>query len=296
LKNAARAKSKAENNITPLGYTSKRKQKLVYKGDKDINIKEIYSSEDEFKETSRFGDKKFKDRIINDSNEVQKSINKVMMHQINDERNDFSDLSDQNMRQIMEDQIQDETISLSVITKPKNEKKNKHTKLNSIKESKYAVLEKMNNSALNKGDFSNISKIDRHNISGLSQSYDIFAGNNITPIPAVRENSSLSNNRYMLKQGVSKSDLSASFLRDKIDKSHSVIKNPYGNDYAAPNFGVSYPKANPNSIHQFNISNQSSNIRNNKVSRSHSDMSMKDRSSISRIFQPSPGKLHDISN
>ena len=53
----SRAKSKAENNITPLGFTKIDNQQYIYtRNDRELEIKEGNSSgEEDFKETSRFG-------------------------------------------------------------------------------------------------------------------------------------------------------------------------------------------------------------------------------------------------
>jgi len=204
---------------------------------------------------------------------------------------DFSEGSLEDIKKIIEEDVPDDTLSLSIITKEKP-----HTK-DIIKQKTKTILDQITNSRLRKGDFSNISHIEKQNISGLSHSYEIFTNSNITPAPGVNQNSSLANNRYALMQGISKSDLSTSFIRQKIERSDLGEDRPYGKDYTPPpNFGNNYPRIDPNAFRKSSLPGDNSKSRVRKVSQSQNSMSALERSSISRIFQPSPSKIPDLSN
>ncbi|CAI2386471.1 unnamed protein product [Moneuplotes crassus] len=279
IKACSRARSKMDK-ITPLGYKNDGRNQHIFTNDgKDMEIKEDNSSgeEEELKATSRFGEKLAK--TID-----QQSKDKSKIFPMKEENEDFSDSNIEDIKKVIEGEIPDDTLSLSNITKEKPKK---------IDEKKVSGLDKFNSSQMRKGDFSNISKIDKQNISGLSHSYDMFTNSNITPLQQLREKSSLVNNRYAIMNGISKSELSTSFIKQKIERSDLGDSR---NDYTPPPHfgGGAYPKIDPdahNALHK-----SLSRSRDHNMSKSHSSAKGDRRTSNSRIFQPTPQKIHDGSN
>lgn len=254
------------------------------------------SDEDEYRETSRFGEghNKFKTMDATNKAAFKNGVNITQIRQPREgqgQKNDFSDFTDENLQRVIEGDIPDETLSLSNVTKER-QTKSKISK-NSKKEKKYKIMDKINTAALRKGEFSQISKIERGNNSGMSHSYDFFTNANITPIPAFREHSSYSNNRYALKQGISKSDLSTSFVKNPnrqklLDSGHErffrVDKTP------TATFGLkNHSMIDPIAQTKFNLRHPSHGVFAEELYKSQSDIS-NHRSSVSRIFQPEPEK------
>ena len=120
----------------------------------------------------------------------------------------------------------DHTLSLSNIAQIQKEpstlkKKSKRKKSNK----KYEVRGKFLLAQSTGAEFAELSQIEKLNNSNLSHSYDFFTNAKIISNQIDGNNkSSYSNNRYKLKQDISKSDLSASYLiqNNKVSNENKV--------------------------------------------------------------------------
>ena len=94
-----------------------------------------------------------------------------------------------------------------------------------------------------------MSKIDQFNNSGVSHSYDFFTNVDVGGFQLQNNRSHHSNNRYELKLGISKSDLSASYVvshnkNSRIKKEDEFYKTEFP---TAKLFGgEDYPMIDPN--------------------------------------------------
>jgi len=208
-------------------------------------------------------------------------------------KNDFSDFTDDNIQKVLNGEFNDDTLSLSYMGKEKSPKPSNNQNPKSNKK-KYEIIGKVD-AAFKKGDYSQLSKIGRADNSGLSHSYDFFTSKNMTPVPGIQNDSRFSNNRYILKQGISKSDLSASFVK-RPNKASFEGQSPHRLIHPErtppPSFGVNnfniMSHDNPSMSFKDHQGSQYQNA--NELSKSQSNLSQ-GRSSVSRIFQPTPQRL-----
>lgn len=287
-----RAKSTTANVITPLAFSNKPNNKplILTKDSKHGAPEEADTSdEDEYRETSRFGERQNKFKTIDHVKPIlrNRAINEKAPRE--EKKNDFSDFTDSNISKILDLQNPDETLSLSNMTK-EHIHKNKPAK-HSKKKKKYEILEKIKNAKTYKKGVSQISKIEKQNNSGLSHSYDFFTNTNITPIPDHYNPSSYTNNRYALREDVSKSELSASLMMNPnryLEMRESMKKH----DHTPPPAYGSYnqPLVDLRDNQKVLIQNASRGMSFDNVSKSGSEMSQA-KASVSRIFQPSPQRL-----
>ena len=186
----------------------------------------------------------------------------------------------------------DHTLSLSNIAQIQKEpstlkKKSKRKTSNK----KYEVRGKFLLAQSTGAEFAELSQIEKLNNSNLSHSYDFFTNAKIISNQIDGNNkSSYSNNRYKLKQDISKSDLSASYLIQNNKVSNENKVNGFYKTEISPIellWGGDYPMINPKIKPNMNTRNERKDmISSGRNSKSNSEFSQK-RSSISRIFQPS---------
>jgi hypothetical protein len=250
-----------------------------------------FSVIDENKETSRFGKKNnFKTLVEKDIIKKDFRLEKIKPVK-SDDINDFSNFTDENIKYVIEGNIPDETLSLSNITKEKA-KDVKVFKNSKMSRQKYEMIGKIK--ARYREDFSQLSKIDKGNHSGLSQSYDYYANANMTPLAYLKDNSSYYN-KYALKQGISKSDLSASFpiqYANNSSNEHTPKQNFHPERTPPPTFGAKDFKFMNNEI-EIDDFRPYKDKRKHNESKNRSNLS-EVRSSVSRIFQRSPDRISDL--
>lgn len=292
LKHAGRARSTAQNNITPLGYASKPNQYILTRDGRDMTVEDQDSSAiDERKETSRFGEMNhFK--TLNEKDKIKKDFKLEKIKPVKPGAiNDFSDFTDENIKNVIEGDIPDETLSLSNITKERA-KDASVVKNSKMSRQKYEIIGKIK--ARYREEFSQLSKIDKGNNSGLSHSYDYYAYANMTPLSCLKENSSYYN-KYALKQIISKSDLSASFpiqYANNSSNEHTPERYAHPKMTPPPTFGANDFKLINNEVDVDDLKPYR-NKRNHNESKNRSNLS-EARSSISRIFQRSPDRISDL--
>ena len=288
--------------MTPLGYIKEidNKQYIKTVDNMKETMKEQESSfEDDYRETSRFGDKKNNFFTIDNNSPTKnlKHVKQSVTNTLKDGRtNELSGFTDRKFSKIVDNHIQDNTLSLSNITKEQIDQNPNKMKLKGKKLKKYEIEERINFAQTNNIGTSQLSKIENINNSGTSHSNYMLINMNMTPIPMDKGNIESSNNRYTLKQGISKSDLSAS-----CGVNHNIESLMKGSeDYKSgmtpqPIFPMgNYPMIDPNIRPNFDSTNRKiKNRRGERSSKSNSDFSQQ-RSSISRIFQPSPDRFNRI--
>jgi hypothetical protein len=287
-----------------LGYAKDLNNKLYIKTVDHLKetMKEQESSDDDdYRDTSRFGDNNNNFNTIDNPTPSKTHLKRKTkkLNSLKEERKskEISNFTDRKISKVVDNQYEDNTLSLSNIAKDNNIK-NIKTNLKGVKLKKYEIYEKINQAQLSNIGASQISKIENANYSGISQSYDLFTNMNMTPIP---KNSKIdsTNNRYMLRQDISKSDLSASFLinpnKDSLMKSSEI--NYKSGMTPQPIFPQPlYPAIDPTIKPNFDSYRYREGVqRRERSSKSNSEFSQH-RSSISRIFQPSPDKFNRVNN
>lgn len=302
---AGRSQSKIDNIRTPLGYAKDLDNKLYIKTVDHLQetMKEQESSvEDDYRETSRFGDKKNNfNTIYNHSpskSHMKHKSPKQYTFKEEMKKKEFSNFTDRKFSKIVDNPIQDNTLSLSNIAKENNHENSIKINLKGKKLKKYEIYERINQAQLSNIGASQISKIENINNSGMSQSYDLFTNMNMTPIP-MNNKLDNSNNRYLLRQDISKSDLSASFLvnqnKESLMKSSEI--NYKSGMTPQPVFPQSiYPAIDPTIKPHFDSVKHKRGVQKRKQSSKSNSEFSQNHSSISRIFQPSPDKFSKINN
>lgn len=292
LKIGQRARSTAGHVITPLAYAPTKVRPLIHEENHDVQTEEGDEEISDYKpnETSRFGIHPKASKTI-DQDHKPVGMFKTQTEKQNITKKEFLDFTDDNIKNIVGgDMAIDDTLSLSNITKEINVR-NKHV----VKNNKKML------------DFDNsISQIDARKDSkyrqDMSHSYDIFTNSNITPIKDYHDKSSYSNNRYLLRQNISKSEVSASLMinpnRDSLiskDGSFRNFKNADKTPHPLNSYGLDYPLEGESSK-PIKKMRRAQDVSFERVSKSHSELSVRNKSSISRIFQPSPDRMPPLNN